>query len=70
MVVQFCFDNAGVIGASNDIILQTQTTGIGSVLCLSTTSKMPDRLWTDGSVPGVSDNFFPAQKRLVRTFPL
>jgi hypothetical protein len=34
LIIQYCFDNAGTIGPDNDVIQQTQTTGINSTLCL------------------------------------
>ena len=62
LVIQFCFDNAGVIGSTNDIILQTQTTGTGSVLCLSSSNNAGPGCGLTTALPGVTDNFFASTK--------
>lgn len=62
LVIQFCFDNPGVIGSSNDIILQTQTTGTGSVLCLSSSNNAGPGCGLTTALPGVTDNFFASTK--------
>ena len=61
LLIQYCFDNAGNIGTSDDRISITQTTGIGSTLLLSTTTNAASGCNLAPGA-GVSDNLFNALK--------
>ena len=62
ILVQYCYNNTSTTGASNDVILYTQTTGIGSTLNLSTTSNVLSGCALTAPLAGVSDNFFAGTK--------
>lgn len=64
ILVQYCFDNAGTVGSTNDVILSTQTTGINSVLMLSNTSGASSgcALVSNGVPAFTVDNFWSATR--------
>lgn len=69
LLLQFCFDGATGTGSNADIMTYTQTTGSGTVLCLSTT------IGTNvgcALVPGagITDNFFAGTKTFRPNFSL
>ncbi|MFN8154925.1 MAG: GEVED domain-containing protein [Bacteroidia bacterium] len=61
ILIQFCFDGTTSFGANVDVMNYTQTTGLGTVLCLSSTIGSPAGC---SLTPGanVSDNFFVGTK--------
>ena len=68
LIIQYCFDNAGTIGSDNDFIQQTQTTGVNSTLCLSTTSNAAPGCGLTAPFAGVTDNFWSATKTIRPNF--
>jgi hypothetical protein len=68
LIIQYCFDNAGTIGANNDMIQQTQTTGVNSTLCLSTTSNVGSGCALTAPFAGVTDNFWSGTKTIRPNF--
>ncbi|CAN5523536.1 hypothetical protein BH11BAC2_BH11BAC2_04050 [soil metagenome] len=59
IVLQYCFNNASSIGASDDRLLITQTTGRNSTLLLSTSVGTNTGCSLTFPGVGVSSNFFP-----------
>lgn len=68
IIIQYCYDNAGPLGANNDVIQETQTTGIGSVLCLSNNTGTASGCALSMLVAGTTDNFFSGTKTIRPNF--
>ncbi len=60
LVIQYCFDNASSIGATDDRLLITQTTGRNSTLLLSTAVGTNTGCSLTFPGVGVTTNFFPS----------
>lgn len=68
ILIQYCFDNAGTVGSTNDVILSTQTTGINSVLLLSNSNGATAGCGLTMAVPGTTDNFWSATRTVRPNF--
>lgn len=68
ILIQYCYDNVTAPGSNNDVIQQTQTTGIGSILCLSNNTGAATGCTLSPLVAGTSDNFWSGTKTMRPNF--
>ncbi len=68
ILIQYCYDNVLAPGSNNDVIQQTQTTGIGSILCLSNNTGAATGCTLSPLVAGTSDNFWSGTKTMRPNF--